>query len=1026
MQRYMPNSDGVVPDSVKTSSVFVLELSAGVLIPGAKSWNDVIQISEHQEVYRLFLFLIDVCVNLTVAFGIEVLALDTSVPLDRFTRPVGYRIWIPLNSDAANAFRRRITSTLSSAHHGKRRRTVGYDGLPHLKPVRQMSDFINLIQMYTGSYPASDPMSKLEVVEYFNRSAKVAVSPLQECPTSYVNGDVFSPHPDLVRRGFYQLVTTGPAGAVRESGYEWPLFMLPMQRPSKRELVAKYNRIDSAVGRTPRSYDGMSIPEMMKLRPDPGEFSPIMVITPDYRRAGLTQTIESQYWIMESIAIQNKHRMESLKGPDEWLAFYRDTAREMEVILSPVSTPGVPLMYNKLHNESDWDMSDESAEMWAEHRGQDKRGYTPASYAITWIALCGQECLGLMIPQLRGFIPAWLRTFSVTSLYIETSPNYIFTGVNGSGKSKLVTTIGKCLAKSLVTVVNTKTLGADSGANSVYDLGVTLTEEYKFLVGSNALIEQERISSGVSSHLSQKKDVHTGVWTHHFRQSLNRWATFASTNFQDKVVPAILDRSCCMPINPDFTSSTPHSVVASSDNPQFKSIREGWEGVLRKLSSAQYGYSFAEATGFPDIDYRCFELFWGMLETTLGRQTIPVRRTVDIKDLAHSIMVWNMIRTWHLDGLGEACGYDLGKQMLWYRWGRFVRMEDVCLAYMYLEQSRSVKAQTLDIIRSIKATVLVQNDELVGKGPYWVTTNTSFRETRHLISRLHGGSFGTGACGHVMDTLFTSLTRGKLNIVMDDDDKNVLIHKEWAASVYTSAESRIIKYLYRMAIDGTAHLEYTEEQRYVYRTGRRAELTIPERSKTQPVELDGISPVNIKRAMASLLHRCVSSTETPMIRLEDDIVHVALARDVSPTRFITKPDLYKIKGSEICSMTVHKSLFVGADAVGVVPVDTLIKSALTVAGGYGGKKVVSGVGTDDDTFYYIDPDAKVSMVIDNSRHCSQSVWGPSRAKRETIFPRTATYTVTETTGFEQRVARECRSLFDVSPELAALFTAYGT
>jgi hypothetical protein len=109
-----------------------------------------------------------------------------------------------------------------------------------------------------------------------------------------------------------------------------------------------------------------------------------------------------------------------------------------------------------------------------------------------------------------------------------------------------------------------------------------------------------------------------------------------------------------------------------------------------------------------------------------------------------------------------------------------------------------------------------------------------------------------------------------------------------------------------------------------------------------------------------------------------------------------------------------------------VPVDTLITSALTVAGGYGGKKIVSGVGADDDAFYYIDPGAIVSVTVDNSRHCSQSTWGPMRGRRETIFPGTATYTVTETTGFETKVANECRALFEVSPELAALFNQYGT
>lgn len=181
-----------------------------------------------------------------------------------------------------------------------------------------------------------------------------------------------------------------------------------------------------------------------------------------------------------------------------------------------------------------------------------------------------------------------------------------------------------------------------------------------------------RISSGLISHERLEQDPVTGEYRSVYHLSLCRWFTISSTNNPETVPDPIANRTCFMPVcemtkRCQENSISQSAAIAAHEDPDFDRRRRSVHIFLKTIASLQWAYTCPESCGaFPAIDMRCCDLFWQIFESMQGLNQMPPRRTNDIKMLAVSVMIWNCLRTWYIDGLGKEFAFDRPTEIAFY------------------------------------------------------------------------------------------------------------------------------------------------------------------------------------------------------------------------------------------------------------------------------------------------------------------------------------------------------------------------
>jgi hypothetical protein len=1032
-QRYMPYH-GTLPAEICLDSpkCLVLEIPSSVFVPGSKTWDNVLEISEYQDIFRLFLYTLEVCVFLQIGFMIETLIpvlYVEGVP----KRPAGYRLWVALSSD--NAFDvQKMTSSLDSGRAGPKKRKVD-DVDRHLKPVETQQELNALLKTYNRA--SESEFMFLDVLSHhknFEKKRTLVLHPSQEVATGYFTDGNLTPSEFLIENGLFQYHAVG--SLLVESATEILTYTLPLIVPPASQLKSKYDRMLNS-SNTEDPTVGMSEHDRIEHYNKNVDFTSVGYTRTTHDTGTLDHTIDDNYFIVRSLSAQNKPDVDALKTDADTEIIYSRIATDITTIISTPFTRGVPSRFNAMSMESKTTKElPANRKFWDQHRADYTGKFTRCSHGLLWMALASSRCLGLLRTQQIGFMPVWLRLFSVLRLNTQVSMTAVFIGGNATGKSELVGELMACVPITIQRQSDSKSSLSDPQSGTKNDMTVVGIDEYPYTSKHHGLLqEQTRMTKGVLTHTRVERDPITHIHGNVTYNALLRYVVISSTNEPDKIPKSIANRVTFIPLPSEAGTTAIKRAIASKRNPIKVEYKKTWQSCLRGLSSTQYAYAMADATsGLPEIDMRCFELFWNMLEVEVGISDIPTRKAEDMCELSICIMIWNNIRTWHVDGLGAHYGYDLKTELIWYAYRRYVRMEDICTAYMYQEMTRSIKHHVLDIMRTIKAAISMTDGELVvTKGKFWELTYRS-REVLYSRVKTKHELLGDGICTTVLNSMFINTTDGVPNLQVIERDKNPLLiaNKMWLSTATTCAEAAIMRYLYRLTTGTTTSLDFETESIHIYKTNIRHMLSDPSVHDSKHTELHGMQASTIKRAMAILSCRCIPGTEIPYIQKATSVVvmehHETATRGGIPC--LTIPG-YKIKTDQIMVLCVDKRFF-DDDKIAEceTPVDKFIKNAYVIAGGYGGKHVVSGIPniatgkSELENAYYIDPDATVSITVDNAAHFKTTEWGPDTNTRDTIFPSTPTYTVNEGTNFQGRVEAECHARVPLSPEMKEMFSKY--
>lgn len=316
-----------------------------------------------------------------------------------------------------------------------------------------------------------------------------------------------------------------------------------------------------------------------------------------------------------------------------------------------------------------------------------------------------------------------------------------------------------------------------------------------------------------------------------------------------------------------------------------------------------------------------------------------------------------------------------------YAWSNYLRMEEIILATIQLQSTRSMLAYTEDIMIILKDCIRRRNGELMEYGNYWVTRfNKRFLLIKELQSRL--SRLGDGLCKRIIDLLERMTTNGEPNIKVEAVDGNeyVVIHKVWIAQVLTPVEAAIIQVLRRnVSLGVNVQRDYASESLYVFTTALRRSLRSPDSDGAiKHTELERYSSHDVVNGLRHLQNRHIDGK--PMIMLPDTIPIAEYTPTCIPTSERAKDNI-RWKTSRMYDMPIvvnERLLALNLNIVDMSPVDRFFKDMLIISGGYIGMRIFSGIdhanpGRDiRDNNFYVRADDKASFEVHNPHYQSRA------------------------------------------------------
>jgi hypothetical protein len=1060
------------------NSCLVYELHGNVLIPGAKCWSDIIDIDEFNMTMQLFLFIIDMCINAKLDIFLEILVSDfdyrdvNKETVSSYVKPMGYRLWIPIHdhsiADIEDAIATMVCKEKKGPEHATKKRKT------HAARKKRYTDMVEThqqLEMLTRLYSkntTSDLLKSLDVKSYFQDDTRRHINLIKEQQTiaGYMKmgskgTNEFCVSEYLRKSGLVRWIEF-PSTATSESIILE--YFLPHHQPSEHQLYEKYKLSMSATGSKPAQLPSVktmicaAINNRKYIISDPHNYSPIVqnemeeLLTGNFERV-----LNMFYYVTFSLKGRNQHNLDyniKHKDTESIQQFFIDAKNEINTMLSVARIKGVPKIYSDLykdqirqfeflHSDTLTDRMSPAQIIMKEIYTQIKefdfeRPYTRLSKALHILTIGARDNLWFLPQQQSAHLPIYLRHFSITRMDQQVSSQFILYGAPGVGKSDIITTTVDCISQPLIRRRDTQTAKVDCISDDSDDLTLKWEDESKMATkekrnSEETKNEQTRMSTGYIVHTRTALNPDTGVWDRKVTTiGLNRNFKPSSTNFPNEVVLPIKSRTCmfCITEMPPeikkYTRSINTSIIerAKEDNVIHCNA---WQMFLRHVSVGQGYYSAAEAFGvFPSIDTTCLSVFQAILEFRLGKDTLPPRRTVDIKDMSDSIMRYDAIRTWQIDGLGARFKFKREIELAWYAWRRYLSMEHIIQAYTVLEQPRCIDNQINTIISTLKSNIAVVEDYPVDSGDYWVLR---FKTESQLISALHSSSgiLGEETCSEMFATIKRGSTAGQPNIshgaasIGQHQGDYYMLNKQFAAKVNCVSEEKIIQMFKRLS--GDAALDYKTESRCVFKNTIRAILVenkpISEESKYS--ELAGLSSLQRKLALR-LLQTRLGPKQEKYIELPDEIDTASYKDQPGSIPSILYTSKKKIKTQSILPIVIDKRLW--DTQLKKKNIEQVIEDMLLVAGGYTNRYVFSGVpshsaGTDQD--YIIINNRKIEINITNPRKESGGLF---RNRNCGLFNGKASRTLTEKSNIESEVKTRLRAKLALPQTVVDVFKEY--
>lgn len=1024
---------------VCNASASFVEISSNIFTPGATKWDQIMAIPEYQTKMQLFIYYLECLQKISAEVAIETLVSNDfdrlhHSKLDPSVRVLGYRIWALISEENKSVFCKQLYKSVSTGldiryrlkRGTKKARVESVES--HQKIPESDSELLSILRMYgmgieTEEFEILSPsmacgktgIKALSITEFLSAQRQMDAKTYQKrCDdndmyekqrniSTYVRDGLFFPLG--LTSGLIRCCRIGPGRFLSNSALDLYNYFLPAYEPSIFEIKSKLTHMLTSSGLY-TDLDRMTRNELIEFADARGITSVFseenshksgarLIDSSDMTNIRLND-IAKHYNTTRVLYDQYCVRLRGLSCVDNTTRFFRDVRNTLQVVLSG-GIDGVPVMYSELTADKNiilsmlegtggWQKKCKSILSFVSHKekttGLSNLMIKIHSLVTSSLLLTKKQQWMFMLMYTRHFITSYHHDSVITSIIIS--------GKNGSGKSHVIKTLGQCISPSLVVCQDTKTSTINTCDGSSNDLRIVFIDDLD-KPGCSRILEDDLTlsTSGITTHHGVK--VTHGQKNVDITQTIRRGLTVAATAHPDKLSPAIASRSVFIPMI-ETETEVERSEGITSTMLLDESVAEDEHAAkvaMSFMSARQVSITAPQSLGaFPVLDVTCVRVFIAMHEERYGRNVIETRLTMELTRLAHAIKNWNDISLWHERGVGAKYGFDTVVELMWYASRQFIRMEEVCVAYVLLAQAQSLDAHIRDIAIILKRCVLVEEGVMVRNGSHYFTTMRTAKEMNTVLKKIQR-RLGVGLFNKCIDTINGLVIRGepvvKYNSVQAERGC-ILIHAEWLAQVNTPAEDALIKTLHHLIKTNNVHvnMDYDTEKLYVFDAYVRRCIKNPTHDTVLP-GLENESPSEIVQAL-SFLYDKKTITGLPVVCDYEHIKSARLSTMRTPSSIpsLLYPSMYKIAHLEYLHIVIRPELFEPCQQSG--DTNLLIKDALIIAGGYTDRQVYVGA---LDECINITPTDITDVEIDNVyyRDTKDDVYDDLKLARcEELFP----------------------------------------
>lgn len=1029
--RYMPFSDSKnqrLAEAIKCdASVSFVEISSNIFPPGATRWDQIKQVHEYQIKIQLFIYYLECLQKINARVVLETLVTNDVTRLgqsrlDPTVRVLGYRVWALIAEEDRVSFCKQLYKTISvglapprvmkrdAAKKARIEKLRSENIETHQKIPDCESELITILHAYGMGIemeeieiiPPSASCGKtglkaLTITEYLNANRQFGASSYQKrcvdndmyekqkCIGTYIHGDCFFP---VLPSGLIRCCRLGTGYFLPNSALDLYQYFLPAYEPSTYEIKSRVAHVLNSNG-IHIDIDRMSRKEIIEYA-DVNNITDVFVYD-DARKPGMARLIDSSdmasirlngiamhYDTLRILYDQNHSRLCGLSVWDDTRRFYKDVRNTMQTAFAD-TMDGIPTVYSKLVVDKN-----KIGSMIEEKGHWQQKCKNILDYVLDDIKMTGLSKLLVKMHSLVSsnllltknqqwiFILMYARHFITTYHHDNIIMSLIIGGKNGSGKSHVIKTFSQSIAPSLVISQDTVSSLVNTVNDTTRDLHVVLIDDLDKPGCSNLLEKDLTLSTaGITTHYGMKTS--RGQKEIEATQTIRRGINITATAHPDSLSAAIVSRSIIIHMvnsvvggQSEGMSSTMLLDEGTAEDEHAAKI------ALTLMSARQVAITASHAMGaLPAMDVTCACVFLALYERRYGRDSIETRSKMELMRLAHAIKNWNDLSLWYERGVGKHYEFDSAIELMWYASRQFIRMEEMCVAYLIFTHAQSMEKYIRHIAVVLKQYVMVEEGIIIRNENYYVMTLKSPREMVAVLKPIQK-QIGVGLFNRCMDKINTYVIKSEPVIrhsKIQTERECMLIHSEWLGRVNTATEDALIKALWNLIETKNTHvnMDYDTESVYVFDAHVRRCLKNPCREAVLP-GLEDASSCDIVQAMHFLRDKKTPSGDSMLFEYEH-IKSARLSTSQTPSSIpsIRQPSMYKIAHLEYLHIIVSPELFKLQETCD--DTNILIKEALVVAGGYTGKKIYTNVGgsmhPSDDDYIIIDSIDTTNIEIDN-------------------------------------------------------------
>lgn len=1029
--RYMPFSESKkqqLTEALKCdASVSFVEISSNIFVPGATRWDQIRRVYEYQIKMQLFVYYLECLQKISACVVIETLVTNDFIRLhqsrlDPTVRVLGYRVWAIIAEEDRVSFCKQLYKTISVGMVPPR--VMKRDGVKkarvekkhaenaetHQKMPMSDSELITILNAYGMGIETEEieiippsascgktELKKLTVIEYLNANRQLNASSYQKkCVDNnmyekqrridtYVHGDTFFP---VLPNGLIRCCRLGTGHFLSNSALDLYQYFLPAYEPSTFEIKSRVAHVLNSNG-IHIDIDRMSRKQIIEYA-DTNNITDVFVYDCAHK-PGMSRLIDSSdmtnirlngiathYDTLRVLYDQNHVRLCGLSACDDTIRFYKDVRNMMQIVFADTMN-GIPSVYHKviidknklasmIEEKGRWQLK---CKHILDYVPQDNE-MTGLSKLLVKIHSLTESSLMLTKKQQWVFILMYARHFITTYHHDNVIMSLIIGGKNGTGKSHVIDTFAQSIAPSLVMSQDTVSSFVNTINDTTRDLCVMLIDDLDKPGCSNILENDLTLSTaGITTHYGMKKcSGHKEIET---TQTIRRGINVAATAHPDQLSAAIVSRSVI--IHMINSVSDGHSEGMASAMLLDDSVAEdeyAAKMALSLMSARQVAITASQAMGaFPAMDMTCARVFLAMHEQRYGHDSLETRSKMELMRLAHAIKNWNDISLWYERGVGSKYEFDSAIELMWYASRQFIRMEEMCIAYLIFTHAQSMDEYIRRMAIVLKQYVMVEEGIIIRNGNYYVTTLKTQREMLSVLKPIRE-QIGEGLFNRCINKINGYAIRSDPVIrhsKMQVGGECVLIHSEWLGRVNTITEDALVNALWKLIETKNTHvnMDYDTESVYVFDAYVRRCLKNPNREAVLP-GLEDQSSFDITQAMYFLCDKKTMSGK-PMVYEYEHINSARLSTVHTPSSVssIKHPSMYKIAHLEYLHIIVSPELFKLQETCD--DTNILIKEALMIAGGYTDQKIYTNVGrsvqTNDMIDVVVNEMDSINIEIDN-------------------------------------------------------------